>query len=136
MTVRLSVDATTGLAQETLVFEREREILLTLTAPADGAGLLEFGLAEEPGVIEVSSIRLYKGCADVMYRRFDGGVVLLNGSATTPFNFDFGTLFPGETYRRIRGHQDPAHNSGELVIAPLTLNPRDGIMLQRISEGQ
>jgi hypothetical protein len=136
LTVRLSVDATIGLAQETLVFEHEREIFLTLTAPADGAGQLEFGVAEEPGVIELSSIRLYKGCADVMYRRFDNGVVLLNGSATTPFNFDLGTLFPGETYRRIRGHQDPVHNSGELVIAPLTLNPRDGIMLQRAGEGQ
>ena len=132
--VRLSAESETGLAQETLVFDRGREIHLTLTAPADGTGRLEFGLAEEPGMIELSSIRLYKGCADDTYRRFEHGVVLLNGSATTPFNFHLGSLFPGELYRRIQGRQDPIHNSGELVNAPLTLNPRDGIMLRRVSD--
>jgi hypothetical protein len=55
LAVRLSVGSTTGLDQETLVFEESREIFLTLTAPADGGGRLEFGLAEEPGVMELSS---------------------------------------------------------------------------------
>lgn len=132
--VRLTADSETGLAQETLVFDQRREICLTLTSPADGNGRLEFGLAEEPGMIELSSIHLYKGCGDVMYRRFEHGVVLLNGSATTPFNFQLGTLLPGESYRRIQGRQDPIHNSGDLVTTPLTLNPRDGITLHRVSE--
>lgn len=134
LAVRLSVDLTTGLDQETLVFEERREIFLTLTAPADGAGQLEFALEEEPGLIEFSSIRLYEGCADVMVRRFENGVALLNGSSVTPHVFDLGELFPGEVYRRISGRQDPNHNSGELVAAPLTLGPRDGIMLRRVTD--
>jgi hypothetical protein len=71
-----------------------------------------------------------------MYRRFEQGLVLLNGSATTPFDFRLATLLPGESYRRIQGRQDPIHNSGELVTAPVTLNPRDGIMLQRVSDAK
>jgi len=134
LTVRLSVDSTTGLDQETLVFEERREIFLTLTAPADGPGQLEFGLEEEPGVIELSPIGMYEGCADVMVRRFQNGVVLLNGSSATPHVFDLSMLFPGESYRRILGRQDSQHNSGEFVHAPLTLRPRDGIMLRRVAK--
>ena len=115
---------------------KHRDILLTLTAPTDGAGKLEFGLAEEPGVVELSQLRLYEGCADVMLRRFENGLVLLNGSGTIPHVFDLGTLVPGESYRRIRGRQDSEHNSGELVRDPLTLGPRDGIMLRRVTESR
>lgn len=132
--VRLTVDSTTGPDQETLVFEEGREIFLTLSAPSDGAGQLEFGLEEEPGLIEFSSIRLYEGCADVLLRRFENGVVLLNGSSVTPYVFDLGELLPGESYRRLLGHQDPEHNSGELTNEPFTLGPRDGIMLRRVTE--
>ena len=91
-------------------------------------------LEEEPGLIELSSIHLFEGCADVMVRRFENGVVLLNGSSVTPHVFDLSELFPGEVYRRISGRQDPNHNSGAVVDAPLTLGPRDGIMLRRVDE--
>jgi hypothetical protein len=69
-----------------------------------------------------------------MVRRFENGAVLLNGSAATPHVFDLSELFSGEAYRRIRGRQDPKHNSGELVDAPVTLGPRDGVMLRRVDE--
>jgi len=72
----------------------------------------------------------------VMVRSFENGVVLLNGSSVTPYGFDLAKLFPREAYRRIRGRQDADHNSGELVDTPLTLGPRDGIMLLRVNESQ
>lgn len=130
--VRLTADSVTGPAQESLVFAGDREIVLTLTAPADGDGRLEFGLAEEPGEITLSDINLREGCADVLYRRFENGLVMLNGSATTPYVFDLKTLVPREAYQRIRGNQDPEHNSGEMVGGSLTLAPRDGIFLRRV----
>ncbi|MFV1963947.1 MAG: hypothetical protein ACC628_00880 [Pirellulaceae bacterium] len=90
---------------------------------------LEFGLAEEPGQITLSGVQLYRGCADVMVRRFENGLALLNGSANAPHEFDLQTLFPSETYRRIRGRQDPKHNSGEIATGPIALGPRDGMLL-------
>ena len=67
-----------------------------------------------------------------MYRRFfENGPVLLNSSAITPFAFDLNTLFPGKPCRRIRGKQDPVHNSGESTGDELTLGPRNGILLRR-----
>ncbi len=130
--VRLSVGDAEGRSQEALVFSEQREVFLTLPSPADGNGRLEFGLAEEPGEITLSDIALYEGCADVMYRRFENGLALLNGSAMTPYTFELDRLVPGEAYRRIRGGQDPTHNSGERVGGSLTLGPRDGILLKRM----
>lgn len=128
---RLAVGRSLGRAQEALVLARPREVYLTLTAPASGPGRLEFGLAEEPGEIALSEVRLYEGCSDVMIRRFEHGLALLNGSATSPFLFDLSKLTPGESYRRIDGDQDPVHNSGKPVDAPLSLGPRDGILLRQ-----
>ena len=129
--VRLAMGKSLGLAQEALVFSQPRAVYLTLTAPASGAGRLEFGLAEEPGEITFYDVELYEGCADVMYRPFEHGLALLNGSAISPFDFDMVRLLPGESCVRIEGRQDPAHNSGRPVDGPLTLGPRDGILLRR-----
>ncbi len=114
------------------MFSKPREIFLTLPSPAGGNGRVELGLAEEPGDTTLSSVALYEGCADVMYRRFEQGLALLNGSASTPYTFELAKLTPGEAYRRIRGEQDQKHNSGERVGGSLTLAPRDGILLKRM----
>ena len=50
-----------------------------------------------------------------MARCFENGVVLLNGSSVSPYAFDLAKLFPGEALCRLRGRQDPNHNSGEMM---------------------
>ena len=66
-----------------------------------------------------------------MCRKFENGLALLNGSGNLPHTFDFKNLFPGESYARIKGKQDPTHNSGKPVESKLVLGPRDGILLKR-----
>jgi hypothetical protein len=130
--VRLVIEGTEGPAQEALVFGESREIYLTLTAPKSGRGALQFGVGEEPGRLDLKGIELSPGCCDMLYRPFEAGLALLNGSAKSEFTFPLGTLLPDQSYRRIKGVQDPEHNSGEPVGAQLTLGPRDGILLLKV----
>jgi hypothetical protein len=120
-----------GPYQEFLVFNDARPVAVTLTAPADGEASLEFCLGEAPGVVELRHLELRPGCADVMWRAFENGVVLLNGSVGSTVEFPVESLFPGQRYRRLQGKQDPAHNSGALVGPRLALGPLDGIFLLR-----
>ncbi|MCL5271526.1 MAG: hypothetical protein M1457_13460, partial [bacterium] len=125
-------DLPTGYIQEFLVFEDERECILTLIAPADGAGSLQICLSENLGEIELHGLEIREGCADVMTRRFEHGLVLLNGANYKAVDIPVARLFPGERYRRLQGKQDPIHNNGEPVGGSLHLDPRDGIFLVRI----
>jgi hypothetical protein len=54
----------------------------------------------------------------------------LNGSSISPVEIDVQALFPEAQFRRIRGDQDPVHNSGE-PAPQVVLGFRDGIFLQR-----
>ena len=107
---------------------------MTHTTPKgkQGPGRLEFGVGEEPGEVTIENLEVRQGCGDVLYRKFQNGLVLLNGSATSDTTFQVAELFPGESYRRIKGTQDTEHNSGEPVGRSLTLGARDGIFLVRI----
>ncbi|MCC6354535.1 MAG: hypothetical protein IT577_11655 [Verrucomicrobiae bacterium] len=120
-----------GYDQECLVFEEERTVHLTLQAPGAGKGALEFCISEAPGAIEISNLEIRKGSADVLWRAFENGVVLLNGSARSAVEFPVESLFPGQRYRRLQGKQDPAHNSGQSVGPSVTLGPLDGLFLAR-----
>jgi len=62
-------------------------------------------------------------------RRVEHGVVLLNGSATTPWDFSLAQVFPGLTLERLRGSQCPQVNTGEPVGGTLRLGPMDGAFL-------
>jgi hypothetical protein len=130
---RLLIGKRFGSSSEVLVFTDARDIVLTVTTPKgrQGRGRLEFGVGEEPGRLTIEDLELRQGCGDVMYRKFRNGLVLLNGSATSDMTFDITELFPGESYRRVKGTQDPEHNSGEPVGKTLTLSARDGIFLVR-----
>ncbi len=70
--------------------------------------------------------------ADAMYREFERGVVLANPSPR-PYLFDLGTLFPGQSFRRLRGSpgQDPQTNDGALVGSEIELPPKDALFLVR-----
>jgi len=117
------------LAQEFLVFTKEREVLLTLRTPRAGEGFLEFGIAEDPGTIGFREISLAEGCADVLIREFENGLVALNGSYLETAHIDLAKRLPGRKFVRLAGTQDPAHNNGQTVGATLDLAPLDGILL-------
>ncbi len=119
-----------GYYQECMVFEETRSVHLTLQASASGEGMLEICISEVPGNIEISNLEIRKGCADVLYREFENGLVILNGSSTTDVDIDLGSLFPGKRFERLKGTQDPVHNDGSLAERIL-LGKRDGIFLKR-----
>ena len=120
-----------GYMQEVLVFPEERNVVITLIAGADGPATLEIGTSEEPGSYEITDLTIRKGCADVLAREFDNGLVLANGSAFTDADIDIPSLFPNSTFKRIKGKQDPVHNDGSLAET-ITLKQGDGIFLERI----
>jgi hypothetical protein len=138
ITLRLVVDGTVGernevlgfgYLQEILVFEDEREVVLTMIAPADGEGNLQVGLAENRGEIEIRDLELREGCSDVLARRFENGLVILNGSTFSPATVRMRDIDPSGQYRRIHGTQDPVHNNGEPVDEAFEIAAQDGFFL-------
>jgi hypothetical protein len=67
---------------------------------------------------------------DVIYREFENGLVAANPSPR-PYFFDLDKLFPGQTFRRLKGspRQDPASNDGSIVQGNLNIGPKEGIFL-------
>jgi len=119
-----------GYPQECLLFEDEREVYLTLLAPGDGPGVLEICLSESPGTIEIRDLEVRKGCAGVLWRPFERGLVVLNGSRNDPVSIDLEGLMPGCRYRKLKGTQDPGHNDGQPVESDLVIAPRDAFLLR------
>jgi len=91
---------------------------------------LQICLSEDVGDVELSDIELRTGCADVMVRSFDNGLVVLNGSTFQSVDVAVGDLFPGARLRRLEGRQDPAHNNGEPVGPTLTVPRQDAFFLR------
>jgi hypothetical protein len=67
---------------------------------------------------------------DVMYREFENGLVLINPDLSKPYTFNLEELFPGKTFYKIQGTQDPDVNNGAEVKSA-TLKPYDGLFLQK-----
>jgi hypothetical protein len=57
--------------------------------------------------------------------------VVLANPGPRPYRFPLARLFPGRNYRRLKGRQDPAVNSGAPVGAEVELGPRDALFLTR-----
>jgi hypothetical protein len=125
---------TASYIQEALVFEQPRKCVLTLKAPASGTGSLQFDLSENTGTTTINDLEIRKGCGDVFYRKFQKGLVVLNGSYADPVTVNVASLFPGESYSRIKGTQDAAHNNGEPVAETLTIQPHDAFFLKRADQ--
>jgi hypothetical protein len=65
-----------------------------------------------------------------MYREFERGLVVANPSPR-PYAFNLEKLFPGKTFRRLKGSslQDRAANNGAAVRGVLELGPKDALFL-------
>ena len=96
------------------------------TAPAAAELRLKFESAE-PVWLEAIHVR---AAPDLVAREYERGVVLANPS-DRPQSFDLAALFPGRSWRRIRGTpgQDERTNSGEAVGATVVLPARDALFL-------
>jgi hypothetical protein len=70
---------------------------------------------------------------DVMYRVFEGGLVLANPSRK-PYTFDLRQLTPGRSYRRIQAvrTQDRQTNNGRPEDGRVSLGGRDALFLVRV----
>ena len=66
----------------------------------------------------------------VYIRRFQHGMAVVNPKGNGTQTVDLAALFPGETYQRITGTQDPATNNGATVTT-VTLDERNGLILVR-----
>lgn len=140
ITLRLAVNGTVGdketvrgfgYLQEVLVFEEEREVILSMIGPADGEGILQLGVSENRGEVEIFDLELREGCPDVLARRFENGFVILNGSSFSPVAVPLRNLDPAGNLRRIHGTQDPGHNNGELVGETVEIAPQDALFLKK-----
>jgi arylsulfatase A-like enzyme len=67
----------------------------------------------------------------VLARRFENGLVILNGSTFWPAAVPIRDVDPSGDYRRIRGTQDPSHNNGETIDDTVRIAPQDAIFLVR-----
>ncbi len=120
-----------GVAQSVLVGPTPRQVALTLRAPPSaGPVRAVFLVGAVPGTVRVADVRLRKGCAEVLARRFEHGVALANGSALDAYTFDLKKIAAGRACRRFSGAQAPDVNSGEPVGDRVTVPPRDGLLLE------
>jgi len=89
---------------------------------------LEF-VIEGSEAVRIHRIRAYAH-PDVTYRVFEKGLVIANPSPR-PYLFDPEKLFPGQTFRRLKGSstQDTVCNDGAIVIGELNLKPKEGLFL-------
>ncbi len=71
---------------------------------------------------------------DAMYREFEHGLVVAN-PAPHPYTLPLGQLFPGKSFRRLRGSpgQDTAANNGGMVDEQLQLGAKDALFLVRVN---
>jgi hypothetical protein len=92
----------------------------------DDPTVLHLHVGTRTGNVWFDDVWLQAGGRDVWRRDYAGGTAIVNATATTH------TIPLGETFRKIAGTQVPAVNDGSLVTE-VTLPPRDGIVLLRLS---
>ena len=86
--------------------------------------------------VRISNISVHTA-PDVMFRRFENGLVLANPSSHD-VNLELRGIWPGERFHRIKGspNQDPSTNSGQPVGKTVTLAARDALFLIRETTGK
>lgn len=89
--------------------------------PGSPEARFQFELGAEPGTLWLDDMHVYDGGADAFYRRFEGGLVLANGTRR-PVEFDLASIEPARRLRRLQATQvdgkwqsDPGVNTGAEV---------------------
>ncbi|MCG2769120.1 MAG: carbohydrate binding domain-containing protein [Anaerolineae bacterium] len=90
----------------------------------DSAAGFYFGLGETTGTVWLDDVRLQVGSRQVWRRDYQGGLVLVNATASSL------TLPLGAPFRKIEGTQVPEINDGS-TVTEVTLPPWDGMILLR-----
>jgi hypothetical protein len=85
---------------------------------------VKFALGGENTEVWFDSVYVFAGDANVFRRDFENGITLANATDS------WQTISVGSGFRRIRGTQDPAVNSGNATTS-VTLAPYDAILLVR-----
>jgi hypothetical protein len=114
---------------EILVGEDARDITLTFLVPGTGKLRVACGFGADLGPVWLSHVLLRPGCGDVMVRRFENGIVRLNGSPSTPFSFDTHRL-DGRPLAELDGLLSPLENQGRAIDTPVRVSPRDARFLR------
>ena len=122
-----------------LVPDSWRRFHLSIAAnPGSPNGRVEFEIGAEPGTLWLDDVCVHQGGADVFYRRFEHGLVLVNASRS-PARFDLARIEPSRELARLKATQeqgawrsDPTVNTGQPAPKdrPLELGPWDGLLLR------
>jgi hypothetical protein len=91
---------------------------------SDAAAAFHIGVGENTGSVWLDDVRLQTGSREVWRRDYEGGIVLVNATATTQ------TALLGDEFLKINGTQVPEVNDGSLVTQ-VDLPPSDGLILLR-----
>lgn len=129
--VEVSITGSKTPAQAILVGPTWRQSNVTLytgkNPVQDARAVLKFA---DPGKYWVESLEVRQGSAEVLYRVFEGGTVIVNGSereVTIPSD----VVAPGLKMRAINGSQDPSVNNGQPAGSTIIIAPQDARVLVR-----
>jgi hypothetical protein len=104
-----------------------RSFNVSLYSDSDFKGLTLY-LGEDPGIFEFRNSKLRHGDAFVMYRLFENGIVLLNGTNSN-VSFDLNKIDPERQYKAIDGIVTPEVNDGRPIETPVIVPPIDARIL-------
>nr|MDQ3625058.1 hypothetical protein [Verrucomicrobiota bacterium] len=89
---------------------------------------LALELGRDTGDVEFRNVSWQKGTGEIGWtREFENGMAVVNPTRRPQSFADIGA------FRKLLGRQDPKHNDGAPVKAPLLVPPSDAFLLQRIS---
>ncbi|HBQ63473.1 MAG TPA: hypothetical protein DD727_00810, partial [Clostridiales bacterium] len=94
----------------------------------DKTPVLNFFFGLGTGSFEISDVELLQGENFATYRKFENGVVLMNGTRQA-VEFDLSKIAPGARLFRIPGRITPEVNNGQKAGKKVVLGPYDGLVL-------
>ncbi|BFM06559.1 hypothetical protein [Halioxenophilus aromaticivorans] len=113
-----------GHGERFLVGNTWRRYIMSFKAKASGSNRISFNVGQDNIALNLDTVHLFKGNANVFRRDFQNGIVVVNGSDTT-VNVNL-----GGTFQKILGTQDPSFNNGQ-SLNTLSLTGYDAAVLIR-----
>lgn len=101
-----------------------RRYVMSFPAADSSSQKVSFYVGQESTTVNLDSVYLFKGNANVFRRDFDNGIVVTNGTPSSV------TVNLGGTFQRISGKQDPSTNNGQ-SLSQVTIPAWDAAILVR-----